>query len=234
MTEHTVGEAIGALAPLVDEVRRDLYLYILAARTEVGRDEAAEAVGISRALAAFHLDKLVDEGFLEAGYRRLSGKRGPGAGRPAKVYRTAGRQVDVSLPPRDYELAARVLLEASTSGDRRRRAQAARRLGRELGRGARTRSTSPSARERALFRLLESRGFQPSEDEQGSIRLANCPFDSLVDDYRDTVCGLNRSLLEGVVEGTGAGRTAVPVERERGCCVALLPGSGQRKASASV
>jgi predicted ArsR family transcriptional regulator len=220
-------DQIGAVAPLIDEVRRALYLYVLGSPTDVGRDEAARAVGISRSLAAFHLDKLVDEGFLRAGYRRLSGRRGPGAGRPAKVYRWSGRQLHVSVPPRDYELAARVLLEASSSADRRRRADAARRVGRQLGRAAVTPTAGRSGDDEALMRVLGQRGFQPWVAADGAIRLGNCPFDSLVDDHRDAVCSFNRALLEGVVAGTGAAREALPVERDGGCCVALMPPRGR-------
>src|SRR5690606_38891806 len=64
-------------------------------------------------LAAFHLDKLVDGGLLEAGSRRLTGRSGPGAGRPAKVYRRAAGERGVSVPARDYRTAAGVLAEAA-------------------------------------------------------------------------------------------------------------------------
>lgn len=51
----------------------------------MSRAEAADAVGVARTLAAFHLGKLVDAGLLEVAHRRLTGRSGPGAGRPAKV-----------------------------------------------------------------------------------------------------------------------------------------------------
>ena len=98
---------IAAIASLDDPVRRGLYLYVSGRGREVGRDEAARAVRISRALAAFHLDKLVQHGLLVTTYRRLTKRRGPGAGRPAKPYRRSDRQLDVTLPPRRYELAGR-------------------------------------------------------------------------------------------------------------------------------
>src|SRR5918911_20308 len=53
-----------------------------------------------RDLAAFHLDKLVEAGLLEASFRRLGERRGPGAGRPAKLYRRGAGEVAASLPPR--------------------------------------------------------------------------------------------------------------------------------------
>ena len=102
-------EAIGALA---DGVRRGLYDVVVDADHPVGRDEAAEAVGVARQTAAYHLDRLADEGLLDVTYERLSGRTGPGAGRPAKLYQRSGAEHDVTLPPRRYLLAARILLEA--------------------------------------------------------------------------------------------------------------------------
>src|SRR5438105_14674697 len=105
---------ISAVAALNEPVRRALYTYILQQPEAVGREEAAQAVGITRELAAFHLDKLLEEGLVEVEYRRLSGKEGPGAGRPAKLYRVSDQQLEISLPGRRYELAARLLAEAFT------------------------------------------------------------------------------------------------------------------------
>src|SRR5438105_10085202 len=110
MTE--IDQQITRIAALNEPVRRDLYRFVVERGGEVTRDQAVEALGITRALAAFHLDRLVEEGLLEASFRRLSGKRGPGAGRPSKLYHRSARQFDVSLPQRSYELAARLLAEA--------------------------------------------------------------------------------------------------------------------------
>ena len=112
MARSDLERQITAIASLGDPVRRGLYLYVAGRGREVGRDEAARALRISRALAAFHLDKLHQHGLLETSYRRLTRRRGPGAGRPAKLYRRADLQLDVSLPRRRYELAGRVLARA--------------------------------------------------------------------------------------------------------------------------
>src|ERR1017187_7883446 len=97
---------------LADPVRRDLYEYVADAGHEVGRAEAADAARGARTLGAFHLDKLVDAGLLEVAHRRLTGRSGPGAGRPAKVYRVAAREHLASVPPRDYRGLAMLLAEA--------------------------------------------------------------------------------------------------------------------------
>src|SRR5215469_15717046 len=132
---------IAAVGGLDDPVRRRLYEYVSARDEAVGRDEAAAAVGIGRPLAAYHLDKLVDLGLLTASYQRPVGRRGPGAGRPAKLYARSGREFNVSIPPREYELAARLLAQAvsdDVSGAARvTLGHAARQLGADLGRGSR-------------------------------------------------------------------------------------------------
>jgi predicted ArsR family transcriptional regulator len=101
---------IDRLSALADPMRRRLYDFVVAAGPgEVSRDEAAQGVGVKRGLAAFHLDRLVEAGLLEVGYRRLNDRAGPGAGRPTKLYRRSSAEVAVSLPRRQYGLAARLL-----------------------------------------------------------------------------------------------------------------------------
>ncbi|WP_433188973.1 helix-turn-helix transcriptional regulator [Actinoallomurus sp. CA-150999] len=102
---------VEAIAALQDPVRRRLYEYVAGQDHEVGRAEAADAAGIQRTLAAFHLDRLTDVGLLEAIYRRPAGRTGPGAGRPAKLYRRSAAERVVSVPPRDYRAAAELLAE---------------------------------------------------------------------------------------------------------------------------
>jgi predicted ArsR family transcriptional regulator len=204
----------------------------------VGRDEAAWAVEITRAAAAFHLEKLVEGGLLEADYRRLSGRRGPGAGRPARVYRRPVREVHVDVPPRDYELVAR-FLRRGLDGQHRRKAaeqshEAAREFGAALGTEARRRAGRRPTDERlhrTLSEVLEERGFDPQAAEGGVIHLRNCPFDALSADYRDLVCPINLSMMKGVLEGLDAsGLEAVLQPRPGMCCVAFRPMTGSRAA----
>src|SRR5436190_635629 len=101
-------EAIGLLQ---DPARRSLYAYVAGQGREVSRNEAAAAVGMQRTLAAFHLDRLASAGLLDVTYRRLTGRTGPGAGRPAKLYRRPTKERSVSLPPRDFARLASVLAE---------------------------------------------------------------------------------------------------------------------------
>ena len=184
---------LAALSSLDDPVRRRLY-EVVARRTEpVGRDEAAAAAGIGRALAVYHLDKLVESGLLTATYARPAGRTGPGAGRPAKLYARSDREFAVTMPAREYELAARLLaqvVESDASGrSRAALLDAARRLGAELG------SRSQTA---DLEGALARHGYEPRRDDGGTIRLRNCPFHQLAEQHREIVCGMNLGLIEGL------------------------------------
>jgi predicted ArsR family transcriptional regulator len=220
---------IEAVALLEEPVRRALYDWVVGAGRPVGRDEAAAAVDVSRALAAFHLDRLVRGGLLDTEYRRLSGRSGPGAGRPAKLYRRGPREVTISLPQRRYEVAARLLAQAiegmsdEVPPDPLR--SSARQVGKEVGTSARRRAGPRPSRKRlrqALVEMLEDRGYEPSETASGEIRLANCPFHALVGDHRDLVCGMNLALASGMLEGLGDARVEARLDPRPGqCCVAF-------------
>ena len=225
---------IEALALLDEPVRRSLYDWVIAQGRPVGRDEAARAVGISRALAAFHLDRLVDEDLLVTEFKRLSGRTGPGAGRPAKLYRRSDREVAVSLPDRRYEAAARLLAEAmeamSAAGPPPALQASADRLGREVGAAARRRAgPRPGRRQRrtALVEALREGGYEPCETASGEIRLGNCPFHALVDEHRPLVCGMNLALSNGLLGGLGDRDFEARLDPQPGqCCVALAPVAG--------
>jgi predicted ArsR family transcriptional regulator len=224
-------QRLALVCGLDDPVRRRLYDYVSASGEPVGRDEAAAATGIGRPLAAYHLDRLVSLGLLTADYRRPGGRTGPGAGRPAKVYARSGSEFAVTMPPREYELAARLLAEAVESepsgsalaGLRR----AARGLGSHIGRTDRGRRARggrrPSPRE-IMQAALAEHGFEPVNDAD-SITLRNCPFHQLAAQHRDVVCAMNLALLEGVAAGVG-GRDLYPVldPAPGRCCVVVRAG----------
>jgi len=112
MTRDDLAARVAGVAALADPIRRDLYLYVSAPPTPISRDEASDALGIARHTAKFHLDKLAEEGLLDISFKRLSERRGPGAGRPTKLYARSSRQLSVILPERRYDLAGKLLATA--------------------------------------------------------------------------------------------------------------------------
>lgn len=218
---------LSSLAALGDPTRRRLYAYVVSRRGGVGRDEAARATDISRVLAAFHLDKLVAAGLLSAGYQRLSGRRGPGAGRPSKIYRRSPRQFAVMLPARRYLDAAHLFATAlEAAGPRATRAlhRAAVALGREMGAAARGLAGPKPGQDRlvdAAEQVLRAYGFEPVRSD-GSLLLYNCPFDALTQGHREMVCHMNLELLTGFVEGLKLKGVAAQLRpHDERCCVLL-------------
>ncbi len=211
MTDQKQPEPIdhlAALSVLGEPSRRELYDYIVSAGDWVGRDEAADAVGIQRGAAAHHLDRLADEGLLEVDFHRLTGRTGPGAGRPAKVFRRARADFEIALPPRNYEFAGRLLADAIVDAQSTGRSVsdavdiAANNAGKQLGATMKTRlgrRVSSTAARSAVVEVLQDQGFEPNEQEDGTVILRNCPFHQLAKTHTDLVCGMNLCLIGSAV-----------------------------------
>ncbi|MER6789120.1 helix-turn-helix domain-containing protein [Streptomyces sp. NPDC000658] len=226
-------EDIDAIAVLQDPVRRRLYEYVAAQGREVGRNEAAEAAGVARTLAAHHLDRLTEAGLLESGSRRLTGRSGPGAGRPAKVYMRARAERSVSLPARDYRTAAELLAEAAEQAGLDAGLQAA---ARHRGEALRD-SAAPCGSLDEAMEMLAARGYEPhlegvagdldaegAEGETGAaesvVRMRNCPFHAVAERFPPLVCGMNLALLEGLFGADGPVRARMDA-RPGECCVVV-------------
>ena len=209
----TALDDLDALASLADRVRQQAYQVVADASAPVGRDEVAEALGVGRTLAAFHLDKLVAAGLLETSYARRSGKTGPGAGRPAKLYRVAAAaEHAVSVPPRAYRTAAELLAEAlEQAGAEKVLYEVAQRHGR--------RSEAPSE----VTELLAEHGYAPAPDGPERIELRNCPFHRLAEQFPPVICGMNLALITGLLAGSGRDQEwAARMDAAPGrCCVTL-------------
>ena len=232
--DRDVKDKLTRLASLAEPVRRALYDFVIRQDHEVSRDEAAKAAKISRALAAFHLDRLADDGLLDTTYRRPPDRSGPGAGRPSKLYKRAAEPVEFTAPPQNYGLIARVL--TSSIGDARSKEaadRAAHERGLEIGTEARRRAGKEpidAALVRKLTDVLRENGFEPMR-KGNELRLRNCPFDALANDYRDLVCGMNLAMQRGVLEGLRARKIRAVFEPVPGaCCVAFKIGLASRRA----
>jgi predicted ArsR family transcriptional regulator len=196
---------IGALS---DPTRRALYQYVVAQPGAVSRDQAATGVGVARHIAKFHLDKLLDEGLLAVQYARAPGRRGPGAGRPAKLFSRSSRELAVSVPQRDYALAGRLLAKAITEAQREgvpiddALTSVSRTAGRDLGEHVRRQAgkqPDPASLRAAAADVLKTCGYEPRY-EDADITLVNCPFHAIAQEYTDLVCGMNLELIRGFVE----------------------------------
>jgi predicted ArsR family transcriptional regulator len=216
---------ISVVAVLNDPVRRRLYDYIATQPHGVSRSEAAAATGIQRTLAAFHLDRLAEAGLVDVTFRRLAGQTGPGAGRPAKLYRRAAAEHQVSVPPRDYRAAAELLAEVvDITGAEPQLQRSAKSRGAAAGRAARWQAPTESPDD-LVAEALTARGYQPYRDG-ADIRLRNCPFHVLASRYPPLICGMNLALLEGLLEGAAVTTLEARLDPRPGdCCVAVSEAS---------
>jgi predicted ArsR family transcriptional regulator len=227
---------LARVAALGEPLRRGIYLFVASEPEAVSRDQAAERFGVSRAVAAFHLDKLANLGLLDVEFRRPPGRGGPGAGRPAKLYRATATEVSFSFPPREYELAGELLAEAvsvsvrdSVPADQALN-DTARTVGHTLGRRALAEAgeavpgaaISGEAMVGAACDVLSSCAYEP-HDQGDQVVLLNCPFHALAQEYRDLVCGMNLALMTGLTEELeGAGLEARLDPHPGECCVRLM------------
>jgi predicted ArsR family transcriptional regulator len=231
-SQQDVDQEIELLALLQDPIRRSLYRHVARRGDYVSRDEAAAAVGVARPLAAHHLDKLADEGLLETTYRRPAGRAGPGAGRPAKLYRRSRRQIAVSLPRRDYQLLAGLLAAAldwelpeRVSGEL---VKAARRAGAALATHAR-KLAGPRANRRRLIdaatEVLWRQGYEPHR-RGPDLQLLSCPFDAVARKHTGVVCPVNLAMLEAFAADLNVkGITPRLEPGDDRCCVMIRVGA---------
>jgi len=213
---------VAAVASLDEPTRRRIYDHLRAHAVPVSRDDVADALGVPRRTAAFHLDRLAEQGLLVVSFGRRSGRSGPGAGRPAKLYQRSTREVSVSLPSRHYDLAGTLLAgafaEAQESGEPPREVLA-RRAG-DLGRALASQRSGENDTG-VLMVLLEDHGYEP-QVEGDDIVLHNCPFHVMAQEQTELVCGMNLHLLEGVLDGLGTrGVHACLDPLPSRCCVRL-------------
>ncbi|TAM66506.1 MAG: transcriptional regulator [Microbacteriaceae bacterium] len=225
--QSSTPDRLSALAAVSDPVRRALFELVGARDQPISRDDAAAALGLARSTAAFHLDRLVEEGLLAVEFKRLSGRTGPGAGRPSKLYSRATDEISVSIPERHYELAGELLASAIDDADRTGSpvrdalANVAEQTGRELGAAADSLQT-------ALHRC----GYEPYDDDAGGMLLANCPFHRLSTSHADVICHANLDLLRGMADGVGDDAHEIVFAPGEGpCCVRIAGRAGRTDAT---
>jgi predicted ArsR family transcriptional regulator len=217
-----------AVALLAEPVRQRLYSYLRERHEPVGREDAARHAGIAVKLAAFHLDRMAEAGLLEVEYRRLSGRVGPGAGRPAKLYSVSPRSISVIIPQTRYALAASMMATALSGGSSGSDGagtlqEVATTAGESLGSDIRGQVRTNRARREAVQRKLEQLGYDPQLQGSGDLNLRNCIFSELSASHRELVCGMNGAFVRGLLQGAHLpsshveGRTAEPPS----CCVRI-------------
>jgi len=220
MTEDPFARRVTKLGALADPVRRALYRFVSEQPDAVSRDQAADGVEVPVHTAKHHLERLVEEGLLVTEFRRLTGRTGPGAGRPAKLYRRSAREVAVSLPSRRYDLAGQVLADAvERAMDGTPMVEAVSEAADNAARIVVEASPPKDGPELGLIRdVLAAYGYEPRIEDD--LVLGNCPFDRLASDHRDLVCGMNLEFVTGIARRLGCTGVGIEVEDDPSrCCV---------------
>lgn len=228
---HPLERDAAGIGALADPVRRQLYQFVCAQPVPVSRDQAADALGIPHHQAKFHLDRLTADGLLETDYARLTGRSGPGAGRTSKLYRRARRDIAISLPHREYELAGRLMAQAiaqsAITGEPVVEVlnRVAHDYGYTIGTTDQPAADASAALNRTL-RVLSRHGYEP-RPTQTEIELANCPFHALAQEQTELACYMNHALITGVAEAQAPHSPDVRLcPGPDRCCVVLGRGRG--------
>lgn len=207
-----------AAALLADPLRRRVYAAVVEHDDGVTREAVAHELDLPRSTAAFHLERLATAGLLAVEFRRLNGRSGPGAGRPAKLYRRGDSEFALSVPRRLYAVAGGVMAEAiehAAAGASPKAAlrDAASRAGHRLAAGA-------SDLEGALLR----EGFEPRAEGDDTV-LGTCPFHKLAQQHPGVVCDLNHALVCAMADEVGAASDRVLLDPGAGACCLRIAGS---------
>jgi predicted ArsR family transcriptional regulator len=205
------------------ELRATL-LFVRGSAEPVSADDAASALGVHRSVARNRLERLLRAGLVESAFARRTGRSGPGAGRPAKLYSAAPEPAALELPPRRFPaLVARLLDEVPAEGREDALRHAGEDFGRELARaaGLRPRARLDDGLERVCA-AVRSLGFQATLDsvdgDTAVIGTPTCPLRPLVAE-RVEAAHIDRGMWAGLVERGVRGAHAESVECETHSCL---------------
>jgi len=225
MEDSVRRDQAAAVSALRDPTRRALFDVVARSRTAVSIDDAVRATGTPKSTAAMHLDRLVELGVLTVAFERRTGRTGPGAGRPAKVYTAVGIEVAASIPARDYELMGEVLAAALEA------VEASGSVADAVRGAAASQGEALIEQHGDVERALIAVGYEPVTGDDGVVSLTNCPFHRLAGAHGQLVCRANLALVGAMVVDDER-RDAVLAPAQGRCCVQLVP-SGRAVGRAS-
>ena len=217
MTRLPLSQRVAAVTALDDPVRRALFKLVTAADGLVSRDAAATTLGLARSTAAYHLDRLADTGLVAVEFKRLGDKKGPGAGRPTKLYSRTQSELSVSVPDRHYELAGEIMATAIDESQRTGTA-----VDETLRAVAESAGAALGAAAGSLERMLVETGYEPRPDSEGGFDFGNCPFHRLAQSHTNIICGLNERFLDGALAGSQDAEHRVEEPRPGSRCCARI------------
>ena len=207
MDTTTFDEQLGALASsLGDATRRGIYISVRESAEPVTASQIAAIFDLHANVARHHLDKLVADGYMRVTHRRRHGKRGPGAGRPAKHYEPTPKEVSVQFPERRLDLLAELLLRVVEKLGTTQAALLAEEVGVEFGRELAGEIGMPedagfATAVQAVAKAMMGVGFQTSTDAEDHMMVTKyCPFGETATNHPEIVCRLDQGIVRGLLE----------------------------------
>lgn len=192
----------GLVAALGDPTRRGIYLALRQSAEPMTSARIAELFSIHPNVARHHLDKLTEEGFVQAARHRSGGRSG--VGRPAKAYEATQKSVAIH-PGRRYDLLVDLLVRVISRVDPANVSLIAEQVGREYGKELAESVGTPAEpgyeeAVAALAKLMGGVGFEVSVDsEQRRLLTSHCPFGEAATDHPEVVCSLDRGMVAGIM-----------------------------------
>jgi predicted ArsR family transcriptional regulator len=216
VVQDQLTETDRAISALQDPTRRRILLDFFVHDREWTVNDVVKAVGVHRTVVHRHLERLVALGYLAVGQRR--GK----SGKPAKLYRLTGQQIELSYPVRRFARLAGLLAE-SLQGQGRDGIKTAREAGRRYGASLVTQSANSIS---AVLQQLAPLGAEYTLTDHDQILAQNCIFRQACALAEAVVCELHAGLMEGAFQKAGlALRTeAITNYAEHGCAYRVLTG----------
>jgi predicted ArsR family transcriptional regulator len=203
---------------------RDALLYVRGRPDPVPAEELAAFQQVHANVARSRLDRLVEAGLLVSRFERLTGRTGPGAGRPAKIYSPAPETSAVEFPERNYADLVALLVDEIPS---RARSGRLREVGVAFSRRLLAKAPIGPMRDvrRGLERMcgaLGELGFQAAVEEVDGQRAVlttpTCPLRPLVVAH-PKLAEVDRGMWCGLVEAAVAEARAETVSCETRECL---------------
>lgn len=202
-------ELLEVAKALGEETRFGIFRRIASSSEPLSVKELVSELGMHHSAIRIHLNKLQEAGLIYAKKRHMPGV----VGRPQLTFLPSEKTLSITLPPRNYELLARLAMDlASANGDARSPEDFGESWGRGYLRESGRFADGPVPLDEALdtlmleLRQLGASGHVSRLDEGYQILETNCVFAELAADHAPLVCSLHQGVMRGMLTEMSADR----------------------------
>lgn len=195
-------EVLEIAKALGEETRFDIFRRIASSSEPLSVKELVSQLGMHHSAIRIHLNKLQDAGLIYAKKRHMPGV----VGRPQLAFLPSAQALSITLPPRNYELLARLAMDLASAHED---AESPEDFGVQWGRGYMRESgrfaDGPVPLDDAVhalmveLRQLGASGNVSRVAEGYQILETNCVFAELAADHAPLVCSLHQGVMRGML-----------------------------------